>query len=239
MKISIETIALKYRNNKLARIFVRPIYEFYLSHKLSKRNKIFRKNALNLLKHFKNTLDSYEIKFWLEFGTLLGAYREHNFITHDCDLDVGVFYKDRLKIYQCLISAGFTFVHEYRTYGDSKLGFEQTFEYLGVTIDIFYFHIDNNQLYCNSYSIFPNSTNEKDGFQVKKIFWNYMGFSKIQFQNMEFDVPAPIENHLIEHYGKNFMIPNPNFDYKKESLNIFYYPKSERVGHIYYKSELS
>ena len=39
----------------------------------------------------KNTLDEQNATFWLDFGTLLGAIRVSDFLSHDCDMDLGAF----------------------------------------------------------------------------------------------------------------------------------------------------
>ncbi len=48
---------------------------------------ICRKNLLDI----KSVFDRHQIKFFLSYGTLLGALREKDFITHDIDTELGIF----------------------------------------------------------------------------------------------------------------------------------------------------
>ena len=47
-----------------------------------------------VLQTAKSALESINVKFHLHFGTALGVHREHSFIKHDNDIDIGIFYKD-------------------------------------------------------------------------------------------------------------------------------------------------
>ncbi|GAG75447.1 unnamed protein product, partial [marine sediment metagenome] len=53
-----------------------------------------KENALKTLLDLKEVLDSLNIKFWLSDGTLLGFHRESDFISHDPDIDIGIFIED-------------------------------------------------------------------------------------------------------------------------------------------------
>lgn len=44
--------------------------------------------ARSILFKAKELLESQNIKFYLIYGTLLGAIREHSFISHDYDVDI-------------------------------------------------------------------------------------------------------------------------------------------------------
>lgn len=46
-------------------------------------------NAISVLSEIKDICDQLGIEFWLESGTLLGAYREGRFLTWDSDIDLG------------------------------------------------------------------------------------------------------------------------------------------------------
>ena len=50
------------------------------------------------LKRITKILEKNSIIYWLDCGTLLGAYREKNIIKHDNDIDLGYIFKDREKI---------------------------------------------------------------------------------------------------------------------------------------------
>ena len=228
----IHRLAFRYKDNTLAKFLIRPIYRKFVSRKLNRKKKIFRQNAKLLLEKLKEALDDNKILFWLEFGTLLGAYREHGFIKHDCDLDIGVFFKNTTEIYDVLTKSGFRLIREFKVGEDGVDGFEQTYEYAGVTIDVFFFHKDEKGAYCNSFSPFDDENRSLSLFQVEKISVPYKGLSQVSFEEMILNIPNETDKYLQAHYGTNFMIPNEYFDYKKEATNIYYYPYSERVAHF-------
>ena len=59
----------------------------------SKRSELLKDNFEEILNTiYSSPLKDYDI--WLDFGTLLGYYRENDFISHDLDMDfVGSIFK--------------------------------------------------------------------------------------------------------------------------------------------------
>lgn len=56
--------------------------------------------AIENLKQVKNVLDKYNIEYWLDIGTLLGAVRDGKFISWDHDIDLGTWQDNTSKICQ-------------------------------------------------------------------------------------------------------------------------------------------
>ena len=52
---------------------------------------------LEQFKEVKDVLDNYDIDFWLDCGTLLGAVRDGGMIEGDYDIDLGVYYDQFIK----------------------------------------------------------------------------------------------------------------------------------------------
>ena len=201
-------------------VFLKPLYDYSVKLRILKQNYIFRKNAHMVLRKFKAIMETNNIFFWLEFGTLLGAYREKDFIAHDLDIDIGLFIdNDKDKIERALISGGFKKLQEI-TIDDGKYGLEQSYLYKGVKIDLFYFTIKNDEMYCHTFKASENKTwnetiLEKGGLVIQEHVFPYHGFITMEFKGMTFNVPNEIEKHLSANYGKNFMIKDPNWNYSK------------------------
>ena len=195
------------------------------------RKEYFRIEGDNLLKQFTSALNQSAIPYWLEFGTLLGYYREHDFIKHDCDLDFGAYLDDAEKVRKALSNSGFKRIMEFRA---SDGGLEECYKFGHTTLDVFYFRHEEDKLYCNSFS--PCHHTIKDKFSrkkpcfVKKIYIPNNGFVSVEYKGCIVNVPRDIKQHLEWHYGKDVMTPNPMFDYKKEAKNIIYYKLSEVFG---------
>ena len=47
------------------------------------------------LRKVKEILDESGVDYWLDYGTLLGAYREGKIIEGDYDSDLGVWYEEK------------------------------------------------------------------------------------------------------------------------------------------------
>lgn len=202
--------------------------------KLALLKQYFWEENVEVLQLFSTALNEAGIVFWLEFGTLLGYYRENDFIAHDCDIDTGTFIENSPVVYRILTKAGFKLVREYHVIDDG--GLEQCYQYKHTTIDVFYFRKDKNRLYCNSFLPIKNMTYfwnlyVKRPFLVKRIEVPDTGYRKVQFKGAEVYIPNDCDLYLRTHYGDSYMVPNPKYDGKKDSTNIIYYEYEQKPGY--------
>jgi len=56
------------------------------------------KRLMDLLQALRTMCEKTNTKFWLECGTLLGAFRTQDFMPHDPDADVGMLYTDLIRL---------------------------------------------------------------------------------------------------------------------------------------------
>lgn len=186
-----------------------------------KQFELFHELAPQALNDLSNAINSYHkpVKIWLEFGTLLGAFREKGIIAHDSDLDFGIdeadFCHDFIKH---LLRHGFKPLRNYTiTTTDSSLnGFlaEYTFQYRdSVNIDFFVFKKIDKYSVCYSFDV-------EEGLSLKstlKKYNNHLRAIQIKLKNFElteseflgcrFLIPSNTAEHLAEIYGSDFMVP--------------------------------
>lgn len=223
------------------------IFKLYLKRQCAKRSKrvailkhYFLEENVEMLRNFSSALNEAGIPFWLEFGTLLGFYREHSFIAHDLDIDTGAYYEDVEEVQKALEKAGFKLVREYNVLNDG--GKEQCYLYRHSTIDVFYFRKDGNKMFCNSfYETGKSQLTEKSCVNksvpvcVARIEVPLMNYVPATFYGCDVYVPEDTDLYLRTHYGPDYMTPNPNYSHKKQSTNIIWYDYEEKQGEALFK----
>ena len=205
-----------------------------------KRSSFFNQEGVEVLRKFSNALNKDNILFWLDFGTLLGYYREHDFIAHDCDLDIGIYLEDAERARTALINHGFKLIKAYSVISDG--GREECYlhEDLHTTIDVFYFLKQSDKMYCYLSNPIKDINKKKNinrilPFEVRQIYFPLGDFVKTQFKEVDVFVPKDIDSHLKYHYGEGYMIPNPKFSSRDRNNTIFYsYKEKPGIGISYF-----
>ncbi|MCK5782368.1 MAG: LicD family protein [Flavobacteriales bacterium] len=183
---------------------------------LNHQAKLFHENAANTLQTLSKALMDNNIQSWLVYGTLLGYAREKDFISHDYDIDLGVFLEDGNKrLEDVLIKHGFTKVREYRI-DDGEYGMEQTYELNGVTVDFFYTRKEENEYLAHTFysdkGLNMNQTIDKyGGLLVTEFSFTPFALQRVLFKDAVFYVPQNYDLYLKEYYGDDYMTPNSNW----------------------------
>lgn len=160
-------------------------------------------------------LDGYSIKCFCEFGTLLGFIREHGFIAHDNDIDLGIIEDDTFEwhlLENRLSSIGLKLTHYY-TYNGKVT--EQTYVFPdGLSVDIFlYENISVTEMrtfvYYRDHDAIYNNNIERS---VKALVYpRISGIKWYEINGYKFRIPKDPESRLEAIYGKTWKVPDPNY----------------------------
>ena len=154
---------------------------------------INKEDAKYLLLTMNKVFKEHGIALMPAYGTLLGAVREHDFISHDFDVDTIIWAKDMQK--------ALDLAPELEKYGIKLhcyvLPWIFTYEYHGATCDIDVLHE----------AVWP--------WNVRYVLLHEMYIEKSFFSNTApleflgdtFTAPADLERLMVYHFGKNWRIP--------------------------------
>ncbi len=179
------------------------------------------KIALKLLNDVTDVLDKYGVKYWLDFGTLLGIVREDRILPWDDDMDISIFPDDvelmRTKVmpeiqklrYRCYT----------RKFSKDIAPFNPD--------DIRSFKVRNNRLF------FFRGYVKLDIFVFyninKKLYWMELGeahslpeellqeFGTIKFNGKDYRIPKNYDEYLTYHYG-DWRVPNEDYNSSVDNI---------------------
>lgn len=221
MEDRIQRIFNKAENYPVLRSFLFGLYE--LSGMRTLRNKINSRPLENygeesLLKA-KEALESINLLFWIDFGTLLGAIRDNGFVKGDLDVDISMFLEDYSPdVAQVMEKAGFKLISEIRI-DDGNYGLEQTYDYKGLNFDIFYYTLDKDKMFMHAFMPYRPTVSMTESMEVNggvlpiEQYLPYTGFKKFKIFDVEFNIPNDEHKHLSFHYGEDYMTPR-KWDYR-------------------------
>lgn len=175
---------------------------------------------IELLRFFDNICSKYEIDYWLEYGTLLGAVRHEGFILWDDDIDVAMVREDYEKLIEILPKE------------ISK------FDYLknecGLTLSI-----ENHENYFKDFKDFHNIINNPD-FPLKDRF-SFLEFSIFKpYVKIDVFPKDYILDEKLNYYSKNYLSTKYRFNKEIKSGKKNFYEelvnKNNDLGLVKYKT---
>lgn len=183
----------------------------------SRRSSLLRENFQEVLRIIYNSqLNKYDL--WLDFGTLLGFYRENDFINHDLDMDFGIIindYDDFLEKEKYLIKKGFSRTKEF--YYKNRL-VELSYSYKGLNVDFIVYRRKADVIESDTIFFMTNALGKPTRYEV----YNYsLPFSELEehnFKAVEIKVPNNAREYLSKLYGEDFEVPNTNYNWKENPI---------------------
>ena len=196
--------------------------------KLLRGSKVFHGVIYELFPKIKKTFDSMGVNYFLCFGTLLGAIREHDFIPHDDDLEIGVFGDEYSGIIEeKLLTIGFKRLLRYHVETENPFpheGYMEKYSNGTIDIDLFVFSRTEEKYWCYTYL-----KDEWNSILTLKLCWENDGLEKIDFLGMNVPVPKYPEKHLAATYGETWNVP---IVYWEDTMHANIESKSKEIGRI-------
>lgn len=191
-----------------------------LNHKFSSKDKISKKelnskDAINALKDIKNFFNKLNIKIFLVSGTFLGCIREGRILSHDYDIDIGIFNESiNCDIAKAICKEGLFCIHEYNTPGIIKVKHIN-----GILIDIFIHYKEDDKVYhLGGKAKWYNTL-----FELKE--YEFLGEKYFGAKDSNL--------YLTENYGEDWRIPKTSFDNVLDTPNAIIINDDLYILHLY------
>lgn len=184
--------------------------------------------SIECLKLVTDEFDKNEIPYWLDWGTLLGAYRNSTIIGYDYDMDVGIesTYANKVKfLFEKMISDGkFQKLPLAKWFDDKiyQIQFNKNKQIDPMWLDIYFYKKKDNFIYSSFFS-----TNET--LKCRANLYQIQNLETIQLGNYYFKCPNDVPKFLKIRYGENFMTPQS----RCYSLNKEWWEVDDNVGNQY------
>ncbi len=178
--------------------------------KMQKQIVNFKKYSVSVLDKMITISKAVNVDLFLFFGTHLGAYRDHSFISHDIDMDFGILSKDDFqKLIKYLKNTDCNIDHCY--YSPINGISELTLEFNKIHVDVFLINKENNsEFFTNCYCTDAYVNEEIALCRTHKIFFPSFKLQTMEFLGHNCLIPSNSNDVLSSIYGDDYMIPNPN-----------------------------
>ena len=179
-----------------------------------------------ILQLIDSLFEELGLEYWLFFGTMLGAYREHGFIHHDDDIDLGMYTKDITESFiTSLVRTGFVLKRRKST---SDCAFRMvSFSYKGVTVDFYGFRLDEKNDLITGFETHPiygswEESQKQNKYCVCLVSYPYQGLTRLKFNRLLLPVPTNTDYVLKGLYGSAYMTPQKgNKGYSSTISKVF------------------
>lgn len=211
-------------------IYIRTIGKIITWYKETKKRKVFKKEALNIMREYMQVAREANVGVMCAFGTLLGVVRDNGLIPFDFDIDTALLKEeDRVTMERALLSHGYSKFRQFEVKDEIIL---QTWYKKGIYIDLFSVLHDEGGSVLYSFWRHPNKFYKTGIYEEYKVMFHQIPeISKVVTKRIyDFDVQIPenAEEVVETLYGKGWRVPDPKF--------VHHPPREEvmMVKEIYY-----
>lgn len=186
------------------------------------RQKLLKENAHQILKEFEEVNNQLGHKIWIEAGTLLGYVREGAILAHDIDMDFAMLNpKDASeldRIIEFLAERNFVLNRKLVYKGDVK---EISFSYNGLNVDIILFERVNEKVISTTMIWYGmNALNKPVDIEAFYYELPMEELEQVSFMDATTYVPTNSVDYLKGYYGEDYLIPNTNYDWRKNPIYV-------------------
>ena len=179
--------------------------------------QLLKENYHSVLKIiYSSDISNYDI--WLDFGTLLGMYRDKGLIKHDQDMDFGIIiedYNDFQEKENLLLCNGFKKTRE--LYYDNEI-MEISYDYNGLNVDFIIYKRDGNCVKSVVVGYLLDALNRPCKFESSKYAIAFSGLKEQDVDGIKVKIPVNTHEYLEYQYEKDFLIPNKFYNWRDNPM---------------------
>lgn len=196
----------------------KPLVEIINRVKFEVQARRMKRDGLAMLAAADKVLSEMGVKAFLTYGALLGAYRDHGFISYDPDIDLGILEKEvPADMHAKMEQAGFH-LHRQNVMAETEQVIEETYIYKNLHLDIFYYMQEGQDLYSVIQRKHETKewkeANATDGFPCDRSYVPACEFERREFLGLQIWMPVDTDGWLRAIYSDSYMTPIKNWDAK-------------------------
>lgn len=233
-----EAVKKVLKSTPVGRTIYSPLQNLIRLYTVPLRRKRLQVHGYKAMEVLNSVADRYNIPYFASYGTLLGFVRDHEFIKHDDDIDLGIIGGELSPVQLLEIflkhAEGFEFVRalEYQ----EKIT-EITLSYREIYIDLFFYQSDEKGTFVTSYYWDPSFTYPSAKENSVRLIYQaeVKELKKMNIQGVEVSIPANSEELLASQYGENWRVPDQNWRNENHPgvVNVSGYGYSVALDRVY------
>lgn len=175
-----------------------------------------RRDGLDMLDAAEAAFNEMGVHAFLTYGCLLGAYRDHGFISYDPDIDLGVLAEQVPEnMSAVLLRHGFTLLRQNVMDDPQHTIAEQTYEYKHLHLDVFYYYREGSDFYSiiqrKHETLDWKEANATNGFPCDRSYVPACPMEQRDFLGRLVWMPVDTDGWLRAIYSDSYMTPIRNW----------------------------
>lgn len=204
------------REAKLTKNLYTRLYRIKSHHADKKSMAALQSHGGIVLTDLKDVFAQLGVRWYLAYGTCLGALRNHQFIGHDTDMDFYILPApgaDLAAVNKELAMRGFTHQHDYLVGG---IPVESSWGRGAIHFDLFVLEEKDEGFGAYLFNRFTDHTYTAENEYSTSLSKapHPTGTRMIDLAQVTVPIPANAEEYMEMYYGKNWRIPDPSYTWK-------------------------